>query len=191
MPSDKCYEQNVFRKTWLEYSSELNRFLASDEKTLFLRIKEDKKAIIQQSFRVTSLDADLIQFCSLRTFQRGELGIRELHWLVSESLTKSRSLQVIIENIPSNKSKKISMSIERYQRMLDQKKVNSKLLKDLGANGILISDYIEPQPSNLVLSRDFASALIEFNSNGYLSLERAVFALARSSRFRCYRILGI
>jgi hypothetical protein len=191
MSSNRDNDQEVFRETWHEHSLALNRFLESNERILLLKTNKFEKSVFRQPPGVTSLNADLLQFCSLRTFQRGELGIRELHWLTSEFLIKSRLLRFILIDSALNKSKRLSTLIQRYQRMLNRKEVNDALLVDLEISGTVIPNYVEPQESNLIISRDFAEALLEFNSEGYLTLQRACFALARSSSFQCFRITRV
>lgn len=188
MSANRDKKQAASRVTWHEYSLMLEGFLESNEKVFFINMNELEECTPFQSPNIISLDADLVQFCSLKAFKKGELGIRELHWLISGFLTKSRLLRFILKDSALNKSKRFSTLIQRYQRMLIRKKVNDALLVDLEISGTVIPNYIEPREANLIVSRDFAKALLEFNSEGYLTIQRACFALARSSSFQCFRI---
>ncbi len=173
-------------RTWEACKPVMQEFLKSDCDFLFI---PESESISPEQFRIPSLDlpqVDLIQFATLNTFERGELGIREVHWKLSELVTAdnaiSRLLQFFFKFAP------IPKIASRYKSMRHRRLVVRELSKDLAHFGIVIPHYIEPRDSSIILSRSFVTALLELNNRDQLSMFRAIFALARTANFDSLRI---
>ena len=82
--------------SWQEFHVVALEFLDTDEDFLLLsRNPEEQEKIM--SFELGQVPGlDLIQFCSLGLFERGELGIREIHWKVSDFITSSSKFASVI-----------------------------------------------------------------------------------------------
>jgi hypothetical protein len=164
----------------------MREFLESDCDFLFI---PENDSISSEHFQISSLDlpqVDLIQFFTLKPFQRGELGIREIHWIISDFVTGKREivhlLRFIFKFVP------IPKIADRYESMRNRGSIVRIISKDLAHFGIVIPHYIEPRDATIFLSRSFVEALLEMNSKGQLSLARAIFALARTANFNALRI---
>lgn len=177
-----------FVRTWEACKPVMQEFLKSDCDFLFI---PESESISPEQFRIPPIDlpqVDLIQFATLNLFERGELGIREMHWKISELVTGgnaiSRLLQFFFKFAP------IPKIANRYESMLQRRFVVRELSKDVAHFGIVIPHYIEPRDSSIFLSRSFVTALLELNSRDQLPMFRAIFALARTANFDCLRISG-
>lgn len=175
-------------ETWEACKPVLLEFLKTDCDFLF--IPENKSSLPEQ-FRISSLElpqVDLIQFATLKPFQRGELGIRELHWKISEFITGRNAISCLLQFLV--KFAPIPKIASRYKSMRHRRSVIRELSKDVAHFGIVIPHYIEPRDSTIFLSRSFVQALLEFNRKDQLSMFRAIFALARTANFDSLRISG-
>lgn len=135
-------------------------------------------------------NVDIIQFCTLGLLEKGELGIREIHWKFSKLIAGSNSLNSLFQLFSKLGTAPILKISRRIKLMRLRSAALRILLKDFSHLGIIIPHYIEPRRSTLMLSRAFVQSLLEINLQGRLSLYRACFALARSSNFMSFRISG-
>lgn len=175
-------------RTWEACKPVMQEFLKSKCDFLFIPQSE---SISPEQLDISSLDLpqiDLIQFATLSPFERGELGIREIHWKISELITGgniiSQFLQFLFKFAP------IPKISSRYKSMRRRRLAIRKLSKDVARFGILIPHYIEPRDSTIFLSRSFVTALLEVNDKDHLSLFRAIFSLARTANFESLRVSG-
>ena len=175
---------------WKNYSELLSDFLESERQFLFVGEDSLRKICLEYLPDISSANLDLVQFCTLGTFDKGALGIRELHWRVSNFLVLSRMSRLVLTRIPFGHLGLFKPFINRYNGMISRKLVIDRMVGGLAAVGIPIPHYIEPQNSNVIISRQFACSLMRFNPDGLLDFNRACFALSRTSNFRCFRISG-
>ncbi len=175
---------------WEQYKVSLLDFLQTGEEYILLSTSALlRKKILAYCYREFP-DLDLIQFYDLALIEKGELGIREAHWKISEFLTSSSFIHWISrfsEKLHIKPSLKLSA---RLYLMRERRQSIHKIMKDFSSFGIVVPHYIEPRTSTVIISKSFAEALLEFNKNGDLSFARACFALSRTSNFKCVRILG-
>jgi hypothetical protein len=173
-------------ETWEDCKPVMLEFLKTDCDFLFI---PESKSIAPEQFHVSSLklpNVDLIQFATLKPLQRGELGIREIHWKISEFITGGNAISQLLQFL--FKFAPIPKIAGRYKSMRHRRSVIRELSKDVAQFGLVIPHYIEPRDSTVFLSRYFVQALLEFNSKDQLSLFRAIFALARTANFDSLRI---
>lgn len=176
-------------QTWETCKPVMQEFLKSNCDFLFI---PESESISPERFRISSLDlpqVDLIQFSTLNLFERGELGIREIHWKITELITGDNAISRLLQFL--FKFAHIPKIASRYESMRHRRLVVRELSKDLAHFGIVIPHYIEPRDSSIVLSRSFVTALLELNKKDHLSMFRAIFALARTSNFDSLRISGV
>jgi hypothetical protein len=183
-----CIEKPI--NSWQEFQVVALDFLDTSEGYLLLsRNSEEQRKI--SSFELGQVpELDLIQFCRLGLFERGELGIREIHWKVSDFITSSRAINLLMWNlakIPSTTFQKLNT---RHKSMQSRKRAVVLIMRGFATLGCPIPHYVEPEKSTLIISRSFVLALLEFNPNGDLSFERSFFSLARTANFKCVRISG-
>ena len=175
-------------ETWEACKPVMLDFLKTDCDFLFI---PENESILPEQFRISSLElpqVDLIQFATLKPFQRGELGIRELHWKISEFITGRNAISQLLQFL--FKCAPIPKVASRYKSMRHRRSVVRAISKDVAYFGIVIPHYIEPQNSSIFLSRSFVKALLEINRKDQLSMCRAIFALARTANFDTLRISG-
>lgn len=175
---------------WQDAKAVIVEFLESDYDYLFL---PENDSISIKHFGVSYVynpDVDLVQFATLRLWQRGELGIRESYWKFLEVFTASRIISLSIQLLSVSKSPYVSHIVRRYKSMQLRRLAIRRISKDFSRFGVVIPHYIEPISSTLFISKNFARALLELNVNNDLSLQRAFFSLARTANFDCVRISG-
>ncbi len=177
--------------SWADYEVILREWLAAGGEFLALNADDLSVSILNEHFHGPLPEVDLIQFCSLGKFEKGELGIREIHWKTSDFLVSSSFLRKSILCFSSWQLPILSRMQIRFQNMVTRKDALDQILGRISFIGIPIPHYVEPRESTVVFSRNFAKSLLEFNSKGYLSFSRACFALARSSNFKCIRMIDI
>ena len=175
-------------RTWDEYAVILREFLKSKDSYLFLGGPTTEEYAERVKTILKSSEVDLVQFHSLKILGRGALGIPEWRWVISSCITGSQLFRRIVRDASQKKLHIFDGLVIRCVGMLHRRSAVERLLGDLTKTGIAIPHYIEPDISILVISRNFGSALLEYNANGVFSLHRACFALARSSNFLCFRI---
>jgi hypothetical protein len=180
-----CIESN---RDWGAISAAIKRFLESEEPLLFIGDEEEVVRIIQRFPDNFNANLDLIQFCNLKLFKKGILGIRELHWHTAEMLLRMSLLSKVLSNRFIKDSNKFGRYSNRYFGMLSRRSSLDQISGGLSSIGLVIPHYVEPVHSATVVSRDFARSLLELNNNGLLTYERSFFALARSSNYKCIRI---
>lgn len=178
-------------ETWPNYELILRAWLATGGDFLALNADDYSRTILDRHSQESLPKVDLVQFCSLRNFERGELGIRELHWKVNNLLVSSKLLRRLILMSPAGRFVNLSRIRVRYQNMVTRKCALDQIMGSFSRIGIVVPHYVEPRKSTIVISRNFAKSLLEFNSKGYLTFSRACFALARSSNFKCVRIANL
>jgi hypothetical protein len=174
--------------SWQEFHLVALNFLESDEHYLLLAKHFELQMKVMSCKEEALPELDLIQFCNLSLLDKGELGIREIHWKVSNLITSSRAVYVllgILSKIPLNYIQKLQ---SRFASMQNRKRSVISLMKGFDSLGIAIPHYVEPRNTSLVMSRSFVQALLEFNPKGDLTFERAIFALARTANYKCVRI---
>lgn len=176
-------------QTWPEYRLVILDFLQTDEDYLILSTNPKLLQRIVSSHDGKLPDLDLIQFCDLAKFAKGELGIREIHWKISNFVTTPGLINLLSKSLIQIQMETARKLIVRLNSMKTRRLVIYNLMKDFANLGIIVPHYIEPINSTVVISKTFAKALIEFNHQGYLSFERAYFALARTANYKCVRIL--
>jgi len=132
----------------------------------------------------------LIQFCSLGLFERGDLGIREIHWKVSDFITNSRAINLLMWNLTKFPLTIFQKLNTRLKSMQSRKRAVVSLMRGFATLGYPIPHYVEPKKSTVITSRSFVLALLECNPKGDLSFERSIFSLARTANFKCVRISG-
>jgi hypothetical protein len=183
-----CVERPIH--SWQEFQVVAIDFLKTDENYLLLSGNPEEQRKIT-SFELNQVpELDLIQFCSLGLFERGDLGIREIHWKVSDFITSSRAVNLLIwslTKIPSTIFQKLNT---RHKSMQSRKRAVVLMMRGFAALGYPIPHYVEPEKSTVIISRSFVLALLEFNPKGDLSFERSIFSLARTANFKCVRISG-
>jgi len=177
--------------TWADYEVILREWLVLGGEFLALNADDLTMGILNEYFHGSLPEVDLMQFCSLGNFEKGELGIRELHWKISDFLVSSKFLRKSILCFSCWRLPILSRIQNRFQNMVTRKHALDQILGRISLVGIPIPHYVEPRASTVVISRNFATSLLEFNSKGYLSFSRACFALARSSNFKCIRMINI
>jgi hypothetical protein len=175
-------------RTWDEYAVILREFLKSKDSFLFLDGPITEEYFQRVKTILKSSEVDLVQFHSIKFFGRGTLGIPEWRWVISNCVTGSQLFRRIVRDVSRKKPRIFYGLVNRCAGMLHRRSAVERLLGDLTKTGIVIPHYIEPGFSTLVISRNFGSALLEYNANGVFSLHRACFALARSSNFLCFRV---
>jgi hypothetical protein len=174
--------------SWQEFELISLDFLKTEERYLFLVGDSDLREKILSFDDVSLPDLDLIQFFDLHLLEKGELGIREIHWRISNLLTESSVIVLLMGALVRVQVKLAKKIHTRYIFMLRRKRSLMSLMRQFALLGIAIPHYIEPRESPLVMSRSFVRDLLEFNTAGELSLERAFFALARTANYKCVRI---
>jgi hypothetical protein len=177
--------------SWPDYELILREWLATGGEYLALNADKSSSRILNSICQEPLPKVDLIQLCTLGNFEKGELGIRELHWKLSSVLVSSKFLRRSVLSLPSGRLMALSKLQIRLQQMVTRKYALDQILRDFSHIGIPIPHYVEPRTSTIVISQNFAKSLLEFNLKGYLTFDRAYFALARSSNFKCIRITGI
>ena len=175
-------------RLWQEFEIVALDFLGTSEDCLLLPKNSEEQERIMSFEPGQVPELDLIQFCNLGLFERGELGIREIHWKVSDLLTGSRAIDLLMGSLAKIQVKPFQKLHARYLSMHNRKRSLRSLLRGFALLGIAIPHYIEPRNSSIVMSRLFVKALLEFNAAGELSFERAFFALARTANYKCVRI---
>ena len=177
-------------ENWEQYKVSILDFLQTGEEYILL----STSALLREKILVYGYqefpDLDLIQFYDLALIEKGELGIREAHWKISEFLTGSKLIHWISRlSVKLHIKSALKFSV-RLNLMRERRQSIHKLMKDFSSFGIVVPHYIEPRSSTVIISKSFAEALVEFNKKGNLSFARACFALSRTSNFKCVRILG-
>lgn len=173
-------------RTWEACKPVMQEFLKSDCDFLFI---PESESISPERFLISSIDlpqVDLIQFATLKLFERGELGIREIHWKISELVTGGSAISRLLQFF--FKFAHIAKIASRHESMRHRRLVVRELSKDVAHFGIVIPHYIEPRDSSIIVSRSFVTALLELNNRDHLSMFRAIFALARTANFDSLRI---
>jgi hypothetical protein len=175
---------------WQTVHSILDEFLCSEDKFLFI-CRDDRNHSELSSINLESLkDVDLVQFLTLPLYKRGELGFREIRWALTSRISSlgcfiALSKIKFLQNAPIIRNFLIRLSgVRRREKVLEL------LLGDQFRKSIPIAHHIEPAPASVIISRNFAQALLSINRDGYLNFERTCFALARSSNFSCIRVLS-
>jgi hypothetical protein len=183
-----CIEKPIH--SWQEFQVVALDFLETGGDYLFLsRNPEVQRKIM--SFELGQVpELDLIQFCSLGLYERGELGIREIHWKVSDFITSSRAINVLMSNLAKIPLATVQQLNTRYKSMQSRRRAVVFMMRGFATLGYPIPHFIEPEKSTIIISRYFVLALLEFNSKGDLSFERSFFSLARTANFKCVRISG-
>ena len=176
---------------WKEFQVVAQDFLGTGEDYLLLPRNSEEQAKIMSFEPGQVPDLDLIQLRDLSLLERGELGIREIHWKVSYLLTGSGAIDLLMGALTKIQVKPIKKLHDRYLSMQNRKQALVSIMRGFALLGIVIPHYIEPRSSSLVMSRSFVKVLLEFNADGELSLERAFFALARTANYKCVRISGV
>ncbi len=175
---------------WNKYSPLLSNFLATEQEYLLLGGDCLGRIWLGYLPDISTANLDLVQFCTLGLFEKGALGIRELHWRVSNYIVTSKILRFLVTRITFGYLGPFRSFVARYNGMISRKLAIDQMVGNLVNLGIPILHYVEPQDSNVIISREFANALLLFNPDGLLDFSRACFALARTSNFRCIRISG-
>jgi hypothetical protein len=178
-------------ESWEACQKVLRAFLSTNESHLLL-FNQERDLGRSPQLSVSDLSSvDLIQFYKLRVLKKGELGIREIHFLFANFISRlmsSRSLNRLIAGLT------IRLPGEIYKRftLVKQRRdsINAALMS-VSELGIVIPHFIEPCESTLIVSRKFALAILELGSNGQMTLFRICFALSRSSNFVSIRVRGI
>ena len=173
---------------WKEFQVVAHDFLGTGEDYLLLPRNSEEQAKIMSFEQGQVPDLDLIQFCNLGLLERGELGIREIHWKVSDLLTGSGAINLLLGALMKIQVQPFKKLQARYISMHNRKQALVSIMRGFALLGIFIPHYIEPRNSSLVMSRSFVKVLLEFNAAGELSFERAFFALARTANYKCVRI---
>jgi hypothetical protein len=176
--------------SWNACKPVMQEFLES--RCEFLFIPENESISLEQ-FNVFSPhlpELDLIQFCTLKPYQRGELGIREMHWILSDFIAGNKSIFQLLQFLHKSEIAPISKLFFRYSSIRNRRSAVQVISREFADFGIVIPHYIEPRNSTVFLSRAFVKALLEINVNNELSTFRAIFALARTANFSCIRISG-
>lgn len=173
---------------WIDVVTSLESFLESDENYLFIGSEKDIINIIPNLPDNFEVYIDFIQFCNLNSFEKGELGVREFHWYLSEVIVNSPLLSSIFSINFLRQRNFLSAYSKRFLGMLSRRFALEQISSGLSRFGIVIPHYVEPIHSATIVSRDFACSLLEFNRSALLTYERAFFSLARSSNYICLRI---
>lgn len=176
--------------SWETCKPVIQEFLESPCDFLFI---PESESISPEKFQLASLrfpEVDVIQFASLRFWQRGELGIGEFHWIFSEFLSVNKFIFLFSRLFLESKISSISKLAIRYESMQTRHSAVRAISKDFANFGIVIPHYIEPVNSTIFLSRAFAKALLEINESDELSMFRVIFALSRTANFSGLRISG-
>lgn len=177
-------------ESWDVCKPVMHKFLETDCEFLFI---PESDSISLELFHVSSLhfpQVDLIQIATLKLFQRGELGIREFHWKISEFVTGNSSIFWLFQFLHKYEFVPVSRLAMKYKSMRIRRSALRSISKDFANFGIVIPHYIEPRNSTFFLSRSFVKALLEINRNDELSMARVIFALARTANFDCLRVSG-
>ncbi len=174
--------------SWDACQKVLRSFLISDEKHLLLYNQEYDLDGLPQLSESDVFSVDLIQFYKLGVLKKGELGIRELHFLLANFISRLMTFKLINRliagltiGLPGEIHKRFTLVNQR------QESINAALMS-ISDLGIVIPYYIEPYESTLLMSRKFALAILELGSNGDMTLFRICFALTRSSNFVSIRV---
>lgn len=182
------YYSGKYIQSWREFETVASNFFESGESSLFIGGDLDLQEKIM-SFDAESLpDLDLVQFCNLRLLEKGELGIREIHWKVSDVLTGSKTIDLIFSFFSKIPFKYFHKFEARFISMRIRRNSLISIMRNFNIIGKAIPHYIEPRNTSVVMSRTYVHELLEFNSKGILSFERAFFALARTANYKCVRI---
>ena len=177
-------------QSWKECKQIISEFLLTEDEFLLFPENENLPIQLLNSPDMDLPNLDVIQFCSLKLFERGELGIREIHWRFSEFITSCDAIYSLLQYLSRSRFKPVIRVVQRLRLMRSRRKGLQTLLNGFANYGIPIPHYIEPQSSTIMVSKTFAQSLIEVNSKGDLLFNRACFALARTANFKCVRISG-
>ena len=183
-------DENSQIQNWSDYQSALIEFLASNERFIVLGNEKENFEILLNLNADAISQIDLLQFCDLGILGRGYLGIRELRWKISHFLVSSKLVSKAIRALTFVTAGATRKLQQRYSQMQIRNSAINNIVGNLAKLGIAIPHYIEPCVSTVVISRKFATALVELNSSGTLTFQRAIFAIARSSNYVCLRISG-
>lgn len=185
------WKQNNLQYNWQTVFSALNQFLISDDKFLLICVDEGSHKSLSKVDLNKINDVDFVQFLSLPLRKRGEMGVREIRWVLTSKLS-SASLLITLSKMPiSQKIPLIKFFRYRISRVRRRESVLKSLLGEQFLRFTHIAHAIEPAASPIIISRAFARAVLSLNQNGYLNFERTCFALARSSNFICIRVTGL
>jgi hypothetical protein len=177
--------------SWQEFQLVALDFFETGEDYLLLLRNLEHQAKIMSCKNGLFPELDLIQFCDLGLFERGELGIRELHWKISDFITSSRAIELLVRGLAKIPVQAVKKLNTRHKSMQDRRRAVISLMRGFVTLGLIIPHYVEPRNTTVIISRSFTKALLEFNPNGVLSFERTFFALARTANFKCVRISRI
>lgn len=175
-------------QSWREFETVASNFLKSGESSLFIGGDLDLQEKIESFDAELLPDLDLVQFCNLRLLEKGELGIREIHWKVSDVLTGSKTIYLLLSFFSKIPFKYVHKYEARFTSMRVRRNSLVSIMRIFNMIGMAIPHYIEPRNTSVVMSRTYVHELLEFNSKGILSFERAFFALARTANYKCVRI---
>lgn len=164
----------------------LSQFLASDAEYVMFSYDKELVDKVVSANNLNFYNIDLIQIYKMRLFSRGELGHRELRWVISDRIGKSFIARQICQ-IQSN-SVLISPIVNRLSSLLRRRLAVRWWMKSLSDLGILIPSFIEPKKSSVLISRRFATAIRELRTEANLDFWRVCFSLARTDNFGCVRI---
>ena len=177
--------------SWDACQKVLRSFLISDEKHLLLYNQEYDLDDLPQLCESDVFSVDLIQFCKLGPLKKGELGIREFHFLLANLISRLMTFR-LINRLIAGLTNGFTGEIHKRFTLVNQRQesINAALMS-ISDLGIVIPHYIEPCESTLLMSRKFALAILELGSNGDMTLFRICFALTRSSNFVSIRVRRI
>lgn len=173
---------------WSNFRITLLQFLESNCDFLLIGKTSEVKFLYTELSEESAISVDLVQFLTLRIYTRGELGIYELRWYLSKYTTSFSFLQKILDLNFIHRILTTNKILIRLKRMQVRRIALESLVGKFLSESLIIPNYIEPIFSTVLISRDFCKALLDLNSSGILTPERAIFALARSAAFKCVRI---
>ncbi|MFM1951239.1 MAG: hypothetical protein RJA33_33 [Actinomycetota bacterium] len=173
-------EDSNSHKDWSYYSGILEDFLNSEETELVFCNSLEYHDLVSE---VVSSEIDFMQFYRLQLHRKGELGIREFHWWVTLKISES--------GLFNNKITSIGPFAKRIVRIRERREQLKFMFVNPHKVPNVIPHYVEPVSGSFRMCRRFARALLDFNSEGFLTFERSCFAIARSSNFSCVRISAL
>ncbi len=176
---------------WSNFEKILLQFLESDHDFLLVGQTREVKSVYNELRDESAISLDLVQFLTLRICIRGELGIYELRWYLSKYATSLPFFQNFLSFKFIHRIFMVNKVLNRLQKMQVRRIALEALVGEVLSKGLIIPNYIEPNFSTVLISRDFCKALLDLNSSEILTPERAIFALARSAAFKCVRIANL
>jgi hypothetical protein len=180
--------------SWDIHKKAYEVLLASDDDSLLFTSREGffdiQKLILLQEKVNFPFDIFQIGFSGRPFF--GELGHSLVLLQVKSVVVHGLALMPKSVRIFS-RMQKVGFSkahILRLRDAIERQRTILRIASDWSGSTPLIPHLLEPSADCYIISRKAAYVALKFNSEGLLTPERVIFALARSGNFKCVRTLS-